>query len=1177
MRPPSSIRKNWNKIPVLLFLLLVLCKPLMAQQTYDPFLWAKSPTSATGYNFGTSISSYYNNAGYVYAAGIFTGTITFGSTTLTSAGDEDVYLVCYDNCNQAVLWAVSIGGSLKDNTDLNKVAISAEGGTVYITGSVNRNAAVTFNGNGSTSVTLSSLPGNGNDIFVAEYQYNTGNLRWAKTFGSAGSAQETGTCIYSTITSGGFVVGGRFNGTVNFGPNAYSNPINITSNGGSDGFVMKALSMGGSFMATLWVSQIGGMQDDLVTDVVSRIYGTPSGSVNTYVSGTYGNGGGTATVYQPYNNTSSQTIYTSSAWNNNGNGAFVGCIDYTNNWQWFNSIPVTGTGTGITGVNAHIDFDYFNYKIYVAGNFDDDITVYDATGYPYNISANVGNNDIYTTAFNLSGNYLWSSPQVHQLTSTTTSDEQVCGIRHEFISGSTTYKIAGTFTNTTTFTAGSSLSVTSAGGTDIYVCMIDKSTGNVQDLWRAGSTGNETVYGIDNSVSNSNITYLTGQFNNSTVIGNTTLTGSGNQSYFTALTSDRLEIQNAGSSWLPGVPGSPPYLRVNFSSNFMNYQWFLNGVPIPVTSATYYPTVKGLYYVEANDNYCTGYRYRSNEIFIGEDCSPALGTTYPTNYTFTSNTTVSNEILDGIITIAPGVTVDFSGTIMMTPCSKIIVNPSGALNISSCQVYSCQQWKGIIVENGGNLNVNSSSVIRDAVVAIYSESPISVDQTSFSFNKVSIALNNTSGSSRITSCQFSDMYIANPYCTIGSGEPIYPYINSNHYIDMQNCIGGDQIYRNDFNGIAPTGVSFDPSGIIAVNLQICDKTDLETNNFHNIMEYGIDMIGSKDISVYYNNSFTGVEILKGIGIDACFNVNISYNNTFDQNSLYGIKAENSAKLIVTGNNMFNNCNGIYCNKVITYFINMNTFNTCPYGAQAYNDDYQPPQQVIPPLCVMSQNDFNSCEHGIVIAPKLDPFTNNTGLPNTLIPGQTLEYVLLTCNNFNTNTWAIGYTGTLIDHFGGDDPMNMFNGSVNWDIISRSKPFTKYYYMGPKPNTTTSGASVSMDGISTSASSVNLIATGSFYSNCSYIPPLKPALSVPIEALTNCQVYPNPANEALNIKGAKTGSIFIVTDIAGRQLVKGVITGEITSLDISQLNEGMYLVRLQDQDNNLQIVKFARVK
>ena len=91
-------------------------------------LWAQS-AGGIAYDGGSSLAD--DPAGNVYLTGGFSSpTITFGATTLTSAGSADVFLTKYDPSG-AVLWAQNAGGNFDDGG--GGVAVNGTA-SVYLTG-----------------------------------------------------------------------------------------------------------------------------------------------------------------------------------------------------------------------------------------------------------------------------------------------------------------------------------------------------------------------------------------------------------------------------------------------------------------------------------------------------------------------------------------------------------------------------------------------------------------------------------------------------------------------------------------------------------------------------------------------------------------------------------------------------------------------------------------------------------------------------------------------------------------------------------------------------------------------------------------------------------------------------------------------------------------------------------
>jgi hypothetical protein len=59
------------------------------------------------------------------------------------------------------------------------------------------------------------------------------------------------------------------------------------------------------------------------------------------------------------------------------------------------------------------------------------------------------------------------------------------------------------------------------------------------------------------------------------------------------------------------------------------------------------------------------------------------------------------------------------------------------------------------------------------------------------------------------------------------------------------------------------------------------------------------------------------------------------------------------------------------------------------------------------------------------------------------------------------------------------------------------------------------------------------------------------------------IYPNPANETLNLKGTIDQADIFITDITGRQIISTHSSGKEASIDISQLAPGPYIIRVND--------------
>ncbi|MCI0528192.1 MAG: SBBP repeat-containing protein, partial [Nitrospira sp.] len=188
---------------------------LAKYDTSGNLVWIKQ-FGGTGDDIGRGID--VDNSINIYLTGTFMNTITFGSTVLTSAGNEDAFLVKCDGSGN-VLWAKRGGGT---GLDRPKNIVVDESGNSYLSG--HYNGITTFGSGEPTQITLSHA--GSADAFIAKYD-TLGHFLWAKRAGASG--EDIGFSI-AVDNSGRSIVTGSFEGTVTF------DAITLTGVGSQDIF-----------------------------------------------------------------------------------------------------------------------------------------------------------------------------------------------------------------------------------------------------------------------------------------------------------------------------------------------------------------------------------------------------------------------------------------------------------------------------------------------------------------------------------------------------------------------------------------------------------------------------------------------------------------------------------------------------------------------------------------------------------------------------------------------------------------------------------------------------------------------------------------------------------------------------------------------------------------------------
>jgi hypothetical protein len=176
-------------------------------------VWAKNVAAGPGYVqcYGIGV----DKSGNVYTSGSFEGAAHFGSYSLTSAGDYDIYVIKLNSAG-TVQWAHQLGGTAND---WGGVLTLDRSGNIYVGGDTN----------GDPSVNAYF-----GQVFVAKLN-SSGTVQWTRAYG-AGSANSAGSFAVDAL--GNLYVGGLFQGAIAF------DSFSFTGASGDNSFLIKLNSAG---------------------------------------------------------------------------------------------------------------------------------------------------------------------------------------------------------------------------------------------------------------------------------------------------------------------------------------------------------------------------------------------------------------------------------------------------------------------------------------------------------------------------------------------------------------------------------------------------------------------------------------------------------------------------------------------------------------------------------------------------------------------------------------------------------------------------------------------------------------------------------------------------------------------------------------------------------------------
>jgi PKD repeat protein len=237
-------------------------------------LWAKQ-FGGTGDDALESLAT--DADGNIIATGRFAGTASFGGTPLVANGASDIVLAKYAGADGAHLWSKRFGGTLDD---LGSAVAVDTTKNIYLTGYFR--GTVDFGGGPITVPMDTDL-----DVFVAKFDTN-GAHGWSKHFWNSGT--DRGTAI--AVAGGNVAVVGYFTNSINFNLPTITTSILDAGAPYVDAFVTKLAASDG---AHVWSKQIGTV---LANDFAYGVAIDTTGSVvvTGFVTGSVDFGGGALTV-----------------------------------------------------------------------------------------------------------------------------------------------------------------------------------------------------------------------------------------------------------------------------------------------------------------------------------------------------------------------------------------------------------------------------------------------------------------------------------------------------------------------------------------------------------------------------------------------------------------------------------------------------------------------------------------------------------------------------------------------------------------------------------------------------------------------------------------------------------------------------------------------------------------
>lgn len=427
--------------------------------------WVKT-VGGTSTDIASSIRT--DSAGNSYLCGYIRSTTTFGSYSITSKGNADLFVAKLDSQGT---WQWVTGGGSNSSDYAYDLAFDGSG-NVYVSGRYYNNS--TFG-----TFTLSSK--GSIDVFVGKLN-NKGAWQWVT--GGGGNSSDYGYGI-DVDSSGNVFVVGYFYNTATFGT------FTLTSAEGADIFVGQ-VSNSGSWQ---WVKRAGGKRvGNSSTNDFGRSVGVDSAG-NIYALGYF-------STNADFGSTTVSTL---------GSGdIFVTKLDKSGNFT---------TTTTLGGIASNYDYAYdiaqdSQGNFYVTGAYQGTMVVGSTT-----LTSRGTSSNIFVAKIDGTGNWLWAKSA-----GTTTSSNYGYGVAVD--SADNVYVSGYYYAEKTDNAVFGSLTFSGTNSGRMFVAKLDKA-GAWQWVKEAGADGNTCqAWGV--AIDSADNVFVTGRFYRAATFGSLSLSASGN-------------------------------------------------------------------------------------------------------------------------------------------------------------------------------------------------------------------------------------------------------------------------------------------------------------------------------------------------------------------------------------------------------------------------------------------------------------------------------------------------------------------------------------------------------------------------------------------------------------------------------------------------------------------------